>query len=223
MPCVTDTAAPATNSPSAANSDHTYASRPWPSGCAGQAGGGTAGWRSAGRSRCRRPPTNAPPRPPVDADPVTTAATDFATATRTLAPKATSTVMTLSDPLASSAPGHGAEQIVGSVCGLLGHDGLPASPRHVPRASSASVSTHIDDSGDNGKTAHRPSPPSSAQGAVCAGVHDTGFAGVVGGHRPARRDDSEDRSDVHDAGVLAQNSNGAARRHISLTAMRSLG
>ena len=27
-PCVTDTAAPATNSPSAANSDQTYASRP---------------------------------------------------------------------------------------------------------------------------------------------------------------------------------------------------
>ena len=34
-----------------------------------------------------------------DADPVTTAAADFATATRTLAPKATSTVVKLSDAL----------------------------------------------------------------------------------------------------------------------------
>lgn len=33
-----------------------------------------------------------------DADPVTTAAADFATATSTLAPKATSTVVRLSDP-----------------------------------------------------------------------------------------------------------------------------
>src|SRR4029079_11474755 len=99
MRCATETAAPATNRPTAASRDHTYASRPWPSGCA----------RSGGRydrrlatSRVTESPVSAQEcaaSASIDADPVRTAATDFATPTRTLAPRATSTVLALSVPL----------------------------------------------------------------------------------------------------------------------------
>ncbi len=97
MPCVTDTAAPATNSPPAANSDHTYASRPWPSGCA--ASGGRRDRRLAISRKISLPVSahECAASATSDADPVTVAATDFATATSTLAPKATSTVVRLSD------------------------------------------------------------------------------------------------------------------------------
>ncbi len=105
MPCVTDTAAPATNSPRAANSDHTYASRPWPTGCAASGGRRERRWAISRKislpvsaHECAASATN-------DADPVTTAATDFATAISTLAPKATRTVVRLSDAAGSRSKG----------------------------------------------------------------------------------------------------------------------
>ena len=99
MPCVTDTAPPATKSPSAANSDHTYASRPWPSGCARS--GGRRARRLAIIRKISLPESahECAASATSDADPVTTAAADFATAIRTLAVKATSTVVRLSDVL----------------------------------------------------------------------------------------------------------------------------
>src|SRR5580765_3199808 len=97
-PCVTETAAPATNRPSAASSAHTYASRPWPSGCA--ASGGRRERRSA-TIRNTSLPVSAHERAAsarIDAHPVRTAAIDFATATRRLAAKAMRTVVRLAEP-----------------------------------------------------------------------------------------------------------------------------
>ncbi len=96
-PCVTEIAPPATNSPSAANSAHTYASRPWPDG-----------WARSGGRRERRSAISRKISLPVsahecaasatsDANPVSTAAADFATAISRLAVKATRTVVRLSD------------------------------------------------------------------------------------------------------------------------------
>src|SRR6476619_4543141 len=97
IPCVTETAAPATNRPTAASRDQTYASRPWPSGCARS---GSRCDRRLATSRNTSLPVSAQEcaaSANIDADPVTTAAIDFATPTRKLAPKATHTVLALAD------------------------------------------------------------------------------------------------------------------------------
>src|SRR5262249_11850869 len=96
-PWKTDTAPPATNSPSAANNDHTYASRPYPRGCA-----------LSGRRAGRRVATTRNSSFPVsahecaasaasDGEFVIAAAADFAMATKALAPKAMRTVRMLSE------------------------------------------------------------------------------------------------------------------------------
>src|ERR1700748_3705687 len=105
MPWVPAPAAPATNSPSAANSDHTYASRPWPNGCAASAG--RRDHRLAMSRKISLPESahECAASATSDADPVTAAAADFATAISTLAPKATSTVLRLSDAPGSRSRG----------------------------------------------------------------------------------------------------------------------
>src|SRR6185312_11419234 len=92
-----DTAPPATKSPSAANSDHTYASRPCPSGCAWS--GGRVDRRLATTRKISLPVSAQEwaVSAASDADPVITAAIDFATATRRLAPSAINTVSVLSE------------------------------------------------------------------------------------------------------------------------------
>ncbi len=92
-------------------------------GARGRAAGETAGWRSAGRPRCQCPPRNAPPRP---------AATPTRSARRrptspprssTLTPKATRTVVRLSDPPESFGSRHRPEQVMGSAAGSRGGGG----------------------------------------------------------------------------------------------------
>ena len=98
MPWVIDTAAPATNSPSAANSDQTYASRPKPSGCRSSAGRLD---RLLAIIRKISLPVSAQEcaaSATIEAEPVSAAAQLLATATRKLAPKAISTVSVLSEP-----------------------------------------------------------------------------------------------------------------------------
>src|SRR6185369_14497209 len=104
-PWVIDTAEPATNNPSAANSDQTYASRPWPNGCA-ESGGRRD--RRLAMTRNTSLPASAhecAASATIDADPVTTAAADFAIAMRMLAAKATSTVIALSESSGPEDPG----------------------------------------------------------------------------------------------------------------------
>ena len=105
MPRATDTVAPATNRPIAANSDQTYASRPYPNGCARS---GARRDRRLAIIRKTSLPASAQEcaaSATSDADPVSAAATDFAAAMSTLTPKATSTVVTLSDPAGPPDPG----------------------------------------------------------------------------------------------------------------------
>ena len=64
---MTETAAPATNSPSAANSDQTYASRPWPSGCRGSGARAERRLAALGLARAR---AAASPSEPHDVGPV---------------------------------------------------------------------------------------------------------------------------------------------------------
>src|ERR1700731_5134584 len=103
MPCHTDTDAPVTNRPTAANSAHTYASRPCPSG-----------WRaSAGRllrvlaiSKNTSFPVSAQEwaaSASIDADPDTTAAPVLAAGTTALVASATGTVRVLSPDSTASA------------------------------------------------------------------------------------------------------------------------
>ncbi len=107
MPWVTDTAAPATNRPSAASSDQTYASRPCPSGCARSRGRRERRWATSSKTWLPVSAQECAASASSEADPVTTAATDFAIATRRLAAKAIRTVVTLADAVASD----------GSACG----------------------------------------------------------------------------------------------------------
>src|SRR5580704_18451730 len=81
-PCETETTAPATNSPSAANSDHTYASRPYPIGCVRSAG--CLDRRLAIRRKTSLPESaqECAASATSDAEPVRTAAAVLATAIR---------------------------------------------------------------------------------------------------------------------------------------------
>src|ERR1700738_4500994 len=129
MPCHTDTDAPVTNRPTAANSAHTYASRPCPSG-----------WRaSAGRllrlsaiSKNTSFPVSAQEwaaSATIEADPDNTAATVLAAAMAALAASATRTVRVLSPDSAASATrsrSSGWFTIVHSVSCLTGR-----APEHV--------------------------------------------------------------------------------------------
>jgi hypothetical protein len=116
-PCVTETAPPATNSPSAANSAHTYASRPWPDGWARS--GGRLDRRSAISRKISLPVSahECAASATSDADPVSTAAPDFATAITRLAVKATRTVTRLSDVTDPRSCGISASGSRGSVTG----------------------------------------------------------------------------------------------------------
>src|SRR5664279_4390960 len=95
-PCVMETAAPATNSPSAANNDQTYASRPNPRGCSGSGGRRDLLFAMIRKISLPVSAQECAASATRDAEPVIIAAKDLATAIRKLAPKATSTVNVLS-------------------------------------------------------------------------------------------------------------------------------
>jgi len=122
MPCVTEIAAPATNRPRAANSDQTYASRPWPNGCCGSAGRCE---RRLAMSRKTSLPASAQEcaaSASSEAEPVMTAAADLASAMSRLAANATTTVTKLPDPSGPppAAPPSRSVCGIGRVAGMWG-------------------------------------------------------------------------------------------------------